>query len=455
MIRRLILLAALVCGTAIVSDVFADQLRRPVLKQVPAEDEPSGDLLTAAQLLSGYQGGFRMDNTQSNGHWPESVPSVMAYRDNGVNPGTLFIANAEGWLAESSIATPVNTGTVGSMNRASYVQGWVDPLENDANYHVLESMDGCTLAQRTGGSCNPAGFTGMLVDGGVLLGVHVIQYDSGNVQQKSHWSRPLNLSTTGSVVGPTWFFDGVEGDTGFTPNTGFTAGYLADIPTAREADLDAAVASGWCCPSIIARTSYGPGLGGFTPSDIGGSSPPKTWYPYVMYPTTHQTLGAWLAAGPYFGVGSSIRGAVIIDGTDTVAFFGSHGTTFCYGPGTVDPDLIGDPYPDPVLGPYEYCEDPTNNNEANHGWPYYYSVHLYDINDFIAVRNGTMEPWEVVPYERANITFPVTAASNQVESISGVAWDPVGRRLFLAQYGVDQTSGTNMGIVQVYVVPTP
>jgi hypothetical protein len=414
---------------------------------------------------SRYLGGFRIPNDASNGNYLEQAPGVIAYRDSG-GSGSLYAAGVgtihlpdttavQGQnVAEISIPTLVNASDPTAMNSAAFIQGLYDPIDGD-----LEVMDGCTTASRVSGSCNGAGITGMQVYNGELYLTYGIGYDSGNVQRKSHFKRSLTLSTAGHT-GPTQFYDGTGTGVSMPGYTGFTAGYIGLIPSGHQAALGGyPMASGWCCPSVITRSSYGPGLGGFDPALVGsGGTPPFFWQPYVLYTSAHQTLGPWEGASPYFGIGTVVTGFVVFEGYDTVALFGSHSTTFCYGEGTSNPawhDQDIDPDGGGPLPTEHYCYTLTSSAKANHGYPYYYSIWLYHVSDFAAVRAGTKQPWEVVPYDRQNVTFSIPALVNEQPKIVGVTYDPATRRLFLSQWHVDQTRGSGFGIVQVYQVNQP
>jgi hypothetical protein len=423
---------------------------------------PCSGCMTAAQLLSGYQGGFRMPigGAPNNGLWMDNAPYAIAY-----NPasGRLFASQRNQLVADLIIPPLVNTSTVTSMNHATFGQGGLyDPHE----HYPDATMDYCTQAQRDSGSCQAATIQGLLVYNSRLYVSYGIPYDASNIQKRSHISRPLSLTTTGNVIGPDQLCDGtglgpewianrgthpIEGG----PNgcTGFTGGYMANVPASLQVALGGKAATGWCCPSVIYRTSYGPGLGGFDPADIGDGSQPQPWQAWVAYPSAHQTLGPWEAAGELFGITTQVKGAVFIDGTNTVAFFGSQGKTYCYGEGTSDASLDRQEVPgEPGV---IYCYDPTSNAKGNHGYPYKYSVWLYNVQDFIAVKNGTKNAWDVVPYERADITFPYMPPDNIQQAIAGATWDPSTRRLFLSQYGVDLANGTYHGVIQVFMVPSP
>jgi hypothetical protein len=76
-----------------------------------------------------------------------------------------------------------------------------------------------------------------------------------------------------------------------------------------------------------------------------------------------------------------------------------------------------------------YCANDANDNSH-----YYW---LYDVNDLIAVKNGTKQPHEVLPYEFG--VFPTPFASRE---IGGGAFDPASGLLYLNVLGADDEQGT-------------
>ncbi len=94
-------------------------------------------------------------------------------------------------------------------------------------------------------------------------------YDGAGTQAVSHFSRPLNLSTTGQVNGP--YRVGSLGG-------GFYAGYMGMVPASWQGALGGAAVTGQCCLSVISRTSYGPALFAFDPTSSGQTAVPLVYY---------------------------------------------------------------------------------------------------------------------------------------------------------------------------------
>jgi len=443
MLRNAAVLLALALGVTATAD---EQIRLRLGQQ---DTSAASGALAELPLLDVNDltalGGFRIPNTASNGHWMDGGPSALAFREGGASADTLFIL-AGSYVAEIDIPTPVLTGTVGSMNRAVYVQGFYDPVEgevNDISPPEHPESDDAIYA------------ISLWNDRMVVSGC--IYYDANNIAVKSHWTRPLTLSTTGDLIGPDAFWDGTGSDYTLDRYNGFTCGYMAPIPSAWQSALGGVMASGWGAPSVITRSSFGPGLGGFNPALIGSAgTQPHFWQPFVLYPQSHQTLGCFTdedgfpCDAEYFGIASIYQSAIIIDGTRTAMFFGEEGLTGCYGEATTDPELHMTAVPgEPGV---VYCYTLTSTAKANHGYPYHYSIWFYDLMDFKAVRDGNMEAWEVVPYARVNFTFPLTPSISQAPIIKSATYDPVNKHLYLGQEGVDQGSCAGCGVIWRFLV---
>ena len=190
--------------------------------------------------------------------------------------------------------------------------------------------------------------------------------------------------------------------------------------------------------SIITRTSFGPSAFAFDPDDLGVVNPTPA-QPLVYYDEAHQTLGPFEGASETYGGTTQVRGLTVIDGTRTALFFGRNGTgTYCYGSGAV-------------------CNDPTNPSSGNHAYPYRFQFWAYDMNDFIEVKAGTIQPWDVIPsgvWPIEEFPLPGTPTTDQVNP-GGSAYDPVTKRLFVVQLEAEKTGCCSaFPIVHVYKINT-
>jgi hypothetical protein len=99
-----------------------------------------------------------------------------------------------------------------------------------------------------------------------------------------------------------------------------------------------------------------------------------------------------------------------------VLFFGSHGIgEFCYGTG-------------------DQCNDPVNDSQGTHAYPYVFQVWAYDILDLLDVKNGVADPWNIVPYDVWTFDFPITEENKQ---LGGATYDPESGIIYVSQLRID------------------
>ena len=69
----------------------------------------------------------------------------------------------------------------------------------------------------------------------------------------------------------------------------------------------------------------------------------------------------------------------------------------------------------------------------------------------MAVKNGTLQPWQVQPYDVWNFTTP-----DATTSIGGVAYDPASGRLYVSMVDADNAAAfTNLPLIEVFQVTVP
>ena len=388
----------------------------------PTATTGTGALLQKSNLV--YEGAFKVPHGTIGDSTFEYGGPALAY-----NPAnkSLFVAghNTQNKVAEISIPTVTNNDLT-QLSTATALQPFTDPTEGGLNNLPT------TGSKKVGG---------LMVYQGKLYETGYLYYDGSNVQIESHFVSGLNLSIQGDVQGP--FAVG-------NLKAGFVSGWMIPIPTAYQSALGGPAITGNCCLGIITRTSYGPSAFAFNPSDLGKINPVPD-VPLLYYSKDHTTLGPWGGSTPYYSGSDSIRGVAFPEGARSVLYFGTHGTTFCYGAGTSDPALHGKPTPDGTT----YCYDPSDGSKGTHGYPYEYQIWAYDVNDLIAAKNGQKNPWDILPYGVWNFTLPFQSSGRQ---LGGVAYDPGTQRIFLAQsYGDARYPAIHVFKVQAgtTVTPTP
>ena len=368
------------------------------------------DLLTIAQLTR--QGAFRPPLNESFDY----TYGGIAYR---ASSDSLFAVSGPygGSLTEISIPTLSMSTTEAVLNRADRLQGPRSPFEG----RIAElktgyvSEDGQMVA------------TGVLVSGSTLLLSGMRYYGSADY---SHFTRSTNLTTTTLAQGPMTVSHPL--------NASFGAGAMAEIPAGWRAALgNKDTLSGLGPAPIITRTSQGPALFAWNASDMIAGTTPVPSVPLAYYTGAHPTLGTYqgtCGVGVMYCTTDVVGGIAFIDGTDTVAVIGQHTASddYCYGTGTANPLLEGEPVGDGSF----YCYDPLDASKGEHGYPYLPWVWLYDANDLAQAASGAIDPWDVVPYESGPLPSIDTAYPFTIKpGIWGVGYDRAGKRLFIASSG--------------------
>jgi len=366
-----------------------------------------------------YAGGFRLPAEASNGESFARGGQAVAF-----NPSrpSLFISSRVGLVAEVSIPSPVISNDVINMPFAQYLQGFADPVEG----RIAEVASWGVWTNS------------LLVQNGRLFGTASMYYDANNDQRVSHFSRSLQLNQP-SFQGWTQVWD--------SGRAGFVSGLLAAVPSEWQQRLGSSMVSGQCCVPIVSRTSWGPAAFSFDPVSIGQAAVPAS--PLLYYTADHPTLGSWSGSNDTYGSTTEMGGLVIVAGTRTALFFGRNGLgPACYGPGTNDPTLQGKPVP--PSGTFVYCYDPTGvDQQGVHAYPYQYQIWAYDLNDFAAVKAGTKNPWDVVPYGVWPFSFP-TQEPRVI--LGGVSYDAAHQTIYIAQSYADPDVYESRPIIHVLKV---
>jgi hypothetical protein len=373
---------------------------RPAVVNAQAGDPSTLPLLSSGGLQ--YLGGFRLPRESSNGDVFDGGGFAIAF-----NPGTnsLFVSSYYGRVAEVSIPTPAISSDPAALPYSTFLQPFADPTEG----HINEATFGY------GG-----GISSLVVSGNRLYGTASIYYDSINEQRVSHYSRSLQLNQPS--------FSGWS-QVGEATKQGYVSGFLSAVPAEWRTRLGGAAIAGQCCIPIVSRTSFGPSGFGFDPTQVG--NPTVATVPLVYYDGNHQTLGLYVndtTPNEVYNQSTEIHGMAIVAGTRTLLYIGRNGLGIpCYGKGTGDRALVGTV--DPIDGA-DYCYDLDQFGKGTHAWPYRYQIWAYDLNDLAAVKAGTKQPWDVVPYGVWPLNLPTPG--NEVR-LGGVGYDPQRQILYVSQ----------------------
>lgn len=316
--------------------------------------------------------------------------------------------NTLGWMAPGMTYHPANDSLYlfGRDAQGSCVAEITTPAIN-GTATFIQALGDCTNGHLGDipGSGNAVIGGGLLVYNGKLWCNYFAYYDSGFQQTASLFSHGLTLSNHTGATGPAVIANGGT-------QAGYVSGYMAHVPAAWQAALGGPVVVGNCCLSVITRTSYGPALFGFNPESPGTSSP------LVYYNSAHPTLGTFGEEGPpantAFSPTTKVTGVALIEGTDSALFFGSTGTgAYCYGTGTA-------------------CSDPSSDASGVHMYPYRARVWAYDLDDLAAVKAGTIQPWQAVPYAMWELS-DLGNTTDVDNGLCGIGYDAANSTLYICK----------------------
>lgn len=335
-------------------------------------------------------GSFTVPDTQLDDE------TTLAYSGTGLAynsaNNSLFLTGHEQFqrTAEVAIPTLLSTGSVDSIQRAQFIQSPTDAT-NGQLPGIAPSVD--DNFARIGGY--------LVVDGQLVIsGYHF--YDAANAQTKSHFvtdtelSQPSQPFTLSSDVPPRWL-----------------GGPMATIPTEWQTAFGGdSYLTGIGGISIASNSSVGPAAATYGANDLTGSSSATL---VVGYPLENP-LDTPTSQSNVWNLTSEVRGMVFPNDTNSVLFFGTHGTgAYCYGTG-------------------DACGDAAQPYQGTHAPPYRYQVWAYDAEELAAVHAGMRPPESPLPYSVWELDLPYSSDAHQ---ITGTAYDPETGRIFVGQGRAD------------------
>ncbi|MCB8976202.1 MAG: hypothetical protein H6657_02105 [Ardenticatenaceae bacterium] len=256
-----------------------------------------------------------------------------------------------------------------------------------------------TLGDVDPGDLNGIKLGGNLVYNGRLITTAFAYYDADSTQRVTHGvSANLDLDTPNN-------FNGWYGFTGASASPRALAGYMTPIPTEWQPLFGGPAFTGQGSLSIISNSSDGPAATVFDPAAVGVLDPiPGTTVVYYPFPNSHPDFEA---------KGSMLAGMAFPRGSRTVLFFGTRAQhPYCYG------------LP-------EECEYSCSPYKGPHN-EYKHAIWAYDANDLLRVKNGELDPWEVMPYatwEFSDLTDGNCASTN----FGGAVFDPEAGILYVTE----------------------
>lgn len=262
--------------------------------------------------------------------------------------------------------------------------------------------------------------------GGRMLVTGVITYDAGGSTDQSHWSG----TTLDNLVGP---FRG-------TVKAGMVKGSIGKVPSEWIPFIGGPAFSVADYDSIISRASYTPAITTYNPADVITDN----FQMNLLMGCPHDIVSCqsyvyWGPATPSFEGSELGGGAAFIPGTRTVVFVEREGlgtppvgssVPHCgYGYPTTDINLHGTDHPgtDDALWIYSLSDPPDKGPKC---YPYRLVAKAVDVNDLVAVKNGTMLASDVRPYEM--VVLPTDATDPNAQQLLGGTFDPVKGRYYLA-----------------------
>ena len=405
------------------------EINAPPVVEPPASSQ---GLIQGKDLV--YQGAFRVPKGNLGG---DSKRFSMGRGGKGIayNPvrNSLIMSGTkhEKLAIEISIPKPVVSGKIEELNFAEVVQ--VPGAVTDGKWANLNT-DGSAIV-------NGGVIGGFLVDKGKLIGNAYPYYASGDEGRLTHYTASLNWAQDGSMFSG-WKRVGINPSNPSGSSTGWVGGYMGHVPPEWQERLGWPALTGNGAIAIVSRSSFGPSLSGFNPDDIGNKDPAPTEI-FFGYPDSHQTIGTYTNGhGLFYNSATSLSGVVFPEGTDSVLIFGKHGLGMtgegdsCYGTGTSDISLHREPNGQGGI----WCYDPVNSTKGGHAYPYVTQIWAYDANDFLDVKSGKNQYWEVVPYARIELDLPFTDETSSrtgPKGIGGAAYDPATQRIFIPQSTAD------------------
>lgn len=397
-----------------------------------------------------YKGAFRIPkgakaNSANSGALAFQAHSI-SYRPPtiGAPNGSLYIVNIEQLISElvipSDIINPKDdigcpTHSISCLATAEWKQGPMDLTEGNRVYtwdnHAISTAPGENV------------IWGTLVHGNKLIGSILTTYAAGSDSNGNigpvytHFSSNLDwdiASPSSPGFQGLYKLNAYPGDA--IKNAGMVGGYMAAIPQSWQGALGGKALTGMIRQSTISNGSYGPTLASFDPDNLSGdntNSVPANLL--VGYPSGGFFFSFVDEPQVRGSMNLGARGAVFPNGSRSVLVFGYTGLGVtgqgdsCYGDNTANITQIktkneitawwaanGNPATyacgstsiniNATTGvpASPCCYDAAFSSKGNHSYPYVERVWLYDASDLAAVKAGSKNFDEVLPYEQFDLS---------------------------------------------------
>jgi len=354
-----------------------------------------------------YEGAFRIP---SDTYGPSSInysEGPLAYNEEN---NSIFIVghNHHQAIAEFLIPPVLNTTVITDLNMAG------DPVQEYVQ-----------LLDRTPDN-NPENINRI---GGLYTTMH-------NGQQKlivngyEYYDAPADNTVTTLIADNATSLEnsGVTGYFRFTGEPGHTSGWISPIPEEWQVVLNGTHITGQSSGiPIISRCSVGPSAFSFYMDDLLEANvtpvPTTTLLDFSLTNPLHEDLFNNDLDNDLWTHLSRATYGFIVPGTRTyltIGYSGGHVSGVCYKCIQDDGNSCGG-----------YCT-PQAGDENQYYW-------LWDLNDLLKVKNGTLLPYEVRPYDYGEFNTPF---QTEHRPVGGGSFDPATGNLYLSLKRADTEQGT-------------
>jgi hypothetical protein len=380
---------------------------------------PSDGLIQITDL--NYLGGFRIPSGQF-GADPVNSTANYSYGAMGFNStnNSIYLAGHEygGAIAEFTIPAIVNSTVLTDLNIAA------NPLQNFTNVTAKDTFD---------------------MQGGQAVRVAGM-YENNNKLMVTAYSfyAQAAVNTTFLIFNDADNYD-TSAHSGYLPASNGSAaagGGISPIPAEWQSALGGTHLSGLSNSTARASTqSLSRGPAAFVLNADDALTNYNTISTVTTTPLINYTLANPLRSdaqmaetGSMWTHVSEMSFGMIVPGTDTYIAFGEGGG-WTSGIGYKITQENG--YTCGGWCPY------VSTDYDNHYW-------LYDVNDMLAVKNGTMQAYEIEPYDHGVIDVPFQTGT--INQIAGGAYDAANGILYLTLFQSDtsQGGGSNPPVIVAY-----
>jgi len=362
-------------------------------------------LFSMTQLT--YEGAFRLEASDFGASDLNYSEGPIAY--NPQNHSLFIVGHAhQQAIAEFAIPELVKSEVLADLNMVdSPLQAFVQVLDGtpDNNPEAIDRIGGMYVI-------NNYGQQQLVVNG----------YE--------YYDAPGNNSLTTLVVNDASNLESstIKAYLNFQGGAGHTSGWISQVPSVWQDILEGSHITGQSSGiPIISRTSVGPSAFSFdmvTALSATNEIETSTLLDFSLANPLNEDLSNENGTNDIWTHLSRVTYGFIVPGTRTYLTIGNsagHGSGICYKCTQDDGNLCGG-----------YCA-PESADYYQHYW-------LWDVLDLIKVKNGEIQPYEVLPYDYGTFNTPFQDGS--MRPIGGGSFDPATGNLYLSVNKGDTEQGT-------------